>query len=369
VTTTTESKQRIRVAVLVIGGVAVGLAVAWVLILPLTNYVAAHDVGAITGAKRAAALPTAREAVRTQLLTLGAGVFAAGALIFTARNFTLARRQFGLSQSQLELSQQSMTVAEQGQRRTLELTEQGQVTDRYTNAIGQLGSKKPDVRTGGIYALERIARDSARDRTTIIAVLVTFIREHSRERPEPPDPLSPEVRNALLPNVVPQVPESYRPAADLQAALNVVGRADLTGERLGILLDESRLFGADFSAMNVAGGTFIRAKLAYAIFLHTKADFASFAHADLTYSFFLDAKLHGAWLVEAKLTGAEFWNETDLTDADLTGADLTGVEFTDAKLTGARWPSEATVPEGWELDTNSGRLKAAATGSGPAEAN
>src|SRR6516164_8690295 len=37
------------------------------------------------------------------------------------------------------------------------------MTDRYTRAIEQLGSKELDVRIGGIYALERIARDSARD--------------------------------------------------------------------------------------------------------------------------------------------------------------------------------------------------------------
>ena len=35
------------------------------------------------------------------------------------------------------------------------------MTDRYTKAIKQLGSKKLDVRIGGIYALERVARDSA----------------------------------------------------------------------------------------------------------------------------------------------------------------------------------------------------------------
>jgi len=39
-----------------------------------------------------------------------------------------------------------------------ELTEQGQITDRYTKAVEQLGSDKLDVRIGGIYALERIAR-------------------------------------------------------------------------------------------------------------------------------------------------------------------------------------------------------------------
>ena len=52
-----------------------------------------------------------------------------------------------------------------------ELTEQGQVTDRYTKAIEQLGSDKLDVRIGGIYALERVARDSARDHPTVMEVL------------------------------------------------------------------------------------------------------------------------------------------------------------------------------------------------------
>ena len=32
------------------------------------------------------------------------------------------------------------------------LTEQGQVTDRFTRAVDQLGSDKQDVRLGGIYA-------------------------------------------------------------------------------------------------------------------------------------------------------------------------------------------------------------------------
>ena len=45
-------------------------------------------------------------------------------------------------------------------RRTYRLTQEGQITDRYTKAIEQLGSDKPDVRLGGIYALERIAKDS-----------------------------------------------------------------------------------------------------------------------------------------------------------------------------------------------------------------
>ena len=56
------------------------------------------------------------------------------------------------------------------------------MTDRYTKAIEQLGSDKLDVRIGGIYALERVARDSARDHPTVMEVLTAFIREHSREQ-------------------------------------------------------------------------------------------------------------------------------------------------------------------------------------------
>jgi hypothetical protein len=51
------------------------------------------------------------------------------------------------------------------------------VTDPYTKAIEQLGSGKLDVRIGAIYALERVARDSARDHQTVIEVLTAFIRE------------------------------------------------------------------------------------------------------------------------------------------------------------------------------------------------
>ena len=61
------------------------------------------------------------------------------------------------------------------------------MTDRYTKAIEQLGSDKLDVRIGGIFALERIARDSARDHPTVMEVLAAFIREHSHEQWPPPD--------------------------------------------------------------------------------------------------------------------------------------------------------------------------------------
>jgi len=93
----------------------------------------------------------ARDAARGRLLTLGAGLFAAGALVFTVRNFTLSR--------------------------------EGQVADRYTKAITQLGDETLNVRIGGIYALERVARDSAKDHPTVMEVLAAFIRARAAPLP------------------------------------------------------------------------------------------------------------------------------------------------------------------------------------------
>ena len=47
----------------------------------------------------------------------------------------------------------------------LQATRAGQLAELYTRAIDQLGSTTVDITIGGIYALERIARDSRRTTT------------------------------------------------------------------------------------------------------------------------------------------------------------------------------------------------------------
>jgi hypothetical protein len=120
--------------------------------------------------------------------------------------------------------------------RQLRVTREGQLTDRYTKAVDQLGSQHLDVRLGGIYALERIARDSPYDRTTIEEVLTTYVRGHA---PWPPQPLgaaqdagtqqpSPAVARLVMPDGRPaavtelgrqrdeKVADRPEPAADVQ---------------------------------------------------------------------------------------------------------------------------------------------------------
>ncbi|MGH3885240.1 MAG: hypothetical protein ACRDSZ_01515 [Pseudonocardiaceae bacterium] len=93
--------------------------------------------------------------------------------------------------------------------RTYRLTQQGQITDRYTKAIEQLSAEKLDVRVGGIYALERIAVDSKRDHATIVEVLSAFVRAHANPAREEGSEES---------------ESTPRPAVDIQAAVTVLGR-------------------------------------------------------------------------------------------------------------------------------------------------
>ena len=304
--------------------VVLALAIVWALFVPLADWLAHHDVGSVKGALHETAVDNARG----RLLTLGAGLFAAGALVFTARNFTVSRR-------------------------TLEVTEQGQVTERYTKAIEQLGSDKLDVRIGGIYALERVARDSARDHPTVMEVLTAFIRVHSHEPWPPPDhPASQEQERSTRP--------------DVQAAVTVVGRRDPK---------QRDIWPIDFTGADLSGATLFAADLTGANLTGANLTEADLTRTDLTEADLTRTDLSGANLTGANLTGA------NLTDANLTDANLTGssavvrvgrdrygevarvVEVrSDADLTGARWPEDTPVPEGWKLDTDSGRLERAPSG-------
>jgi predicted polyphosphate/ATP-dependent NAD kinase len=63
--------------------------------------------------------------------------------------------------------------------KNLKVSEDKQVTERFSKSIEHLGSDKIDVRLGGIYALEQIAIDSAKYHWTIVEILSAFVRERS----------------------------------------------------------------------------------------------------------------------------------------------------------------------------------------------
>jgi hypothetical protein len=56
---------------------------------------------------------------------------------------------------------------------------EGQITERFTRAIEQFGNEKMEIRLGGIYALERVAKESKKDYWPIVKILTAFIKENS----------------------------------------------------------------------------------------------------------------------------------------------------------------------------------------------
>jgi hypothetical protein len=79
--------------------------------------------------------------------------------------------------------------------RQVQVIQEGQITDRFTRAVDQLGSDTVDVREGGIYTLERIAKDSITDRGTVVETLTALVRNRSPW--PPPDPTSKPVSSPI----------------------------------------------------------------------------------------------------------------------------------------------------------------------------
>jgi hypothetical protein len=96
--------------------------------------------------------------------------------------------------------------------RTFRLNREGQITERYTRAVEQIGSTNLRVRMGGIYALERIARESATDHGPIFEVLCALARTSVRRPEDKPEAALPDVQAVL--RVIARRRSSQDPAAD-----------------------------------------------------------------------------------------------------------------------------------------------------------
>jgi hypothetical protein len=125
--------------------------------------------------------------------------------------------------------------------RQLHVAREGQITERFTRAIDQLGSDRLDVRLGGIYGLARIAKDSAPDRATIIEILSAFVRERT---PWPP-PEQADGRSPALPadTSLDELPSMEARRADVQAAVTVLVQG--LGIVRACLVGDGRVSGPD----------------------------------------------------------------------------------------------------------------------------
>jgi hypothetical protein len=217
--------------------------------------------------------------------------------------------------------------------RNISITREGQITDRFTKAIAQLGDGNLDVRLGGIYALERIAHESAKDHGPIMEVLTAFLREHAHRQPLLVEPPSKSESNAA--RVGPDAPPGL--PADFQAIATVLGRRPEERRRdegRALVLRDVDLCGADLVGAHLERVELRYAHLEKAILRYTHLEGAYLRDAHLEGANLRDAHMEKAILRDAHLEGADLRGAL-LKQANLIGAHLEGANLRDAHLEGA----------------------------------
>jgi Pentapeptide repeats (8 copies) len=275
-------------------------------------------------------------------------------------------RQVRIGREQLEQARQQGQRSDDRLREQIAVAQEGQITERFTRAVDQLGQPGPDrldVRLGGIYALERIAHDSPTHRLAVVEILTAFIRGHA-----PWPPRLPGQYCADAP--IDEVPSLQTRAPDVQAALTVIGRRPTQKDDPRLDLNETDLRRAELNDANLTKSEFAGANLTKAWLSRADLTESQFIKANLTEAWLAMANLTEAWLVDANMTKA-WLTGADLTEAWLTRADLTEAHLIEANLTRARLDganltqtqlgkalttNETTWPDGWD------RMRRAAAG-------
>lgn len=317
-----------RVTVSVISMVlAAGLLI--ILVGPAAHWLASYDKGS---------QPTAEQidAARGRLFQVSTAVLALGALWYTARNHAISQENNRLSLDQYRLA------------------ERGQITERFAQAIEQLGSPNMDVRLGTIYILERIASDSVDDHPAVMEILCSFVCRKTSEAGEKTggnaEPIQP-------------------PDLDIQAALTVIARRDSTRDHAPIGLKGAKIPGAQLQG----------AHLQHADLRFTDLREAHLHGADLRGAFFAKANLSGTYLHGADVSHADlrwammehvwangtdfrcaiFWGadlrQADLHKADLRDADLSSKEVSVVTPPGSQYSMshlQGPYPAGWEVSSH-----------------
>lgn len=207
------------------------------------------------------------------MFTVWAGIVGAAVLLYNARN---THRTLDNSTEALKHTQSS-----------LDLARQGQLTERFVNAVNQLGHDKEEVRSAALYSLRLLADDAPTHRVQCLLVIVSFIRSRTRKG---------------------KVKTDFQ--GDVQTAIDVLGS---WGEASS---EDRRLRKHDLSELSFS-------RYSFRLGFFPDCDFTSstFHHCD-----FVQSELSGASFVDANCTACDF-SFADLDHTDFSDANLSSSEF------------------------------------------
>ena len=291
-------KTGIVVSILALGVIVLILAI-WLLPPLIVDWDSGDTVPA--AAERLGAVTASRQA----LLLAAGGLLAIVTLTFTWRRDVIARE-------------------------AADLDRDANFTERYTEAIKQLGDGVSAIQLGGVYALERIAKDSVRDRQTILDVLEAFIREQSPFT-RPTGELPTELQAAIV--VLGRITRLSPPERPLYLGFSSLYSGDLRGADFrGATLHQSILTGGQLQGIDLRQAKMHAAKMQGVYLAGANLEGASLyaavlSSADLRRVNFRSARLEKADLRAAQLEGADL-SDADMTDALVTADSLVGVLVT-----------------------------------------
>ena len=236
--------------------------------------------------------------------------------------------------------------------RSLQVNREGQITERFTRAIDQLGVDKLEVRIGGIYALEKIAEDSDDVyHWSIIRILTAYVRTNAPWPTKKGPESSPDSHHEDYLKAGEERSHQHK-QLDIQAILYIIRdlrdrkHHDDNGEVDFIRLTDTDLRNADLRdihlervrlrSSNLQGANLKRARLCRARLRNV-----NFEGANLKETVLYDADLEQAILRGADLHRADL-RKADLEDADLS--DAKGV--TQEQLDSCKTLKGATMPDG-----------------------
>ncbi|MFS8098200.1 pentapeptide repeat-containing protein [Lentzea alba] len=211
--------------------------------------------------------------------------------------------------------------------RQVQVNRDGQITDRFSRAVEHLANKNRDVRIGGLYVLERIAKDSPQDRRFVQVTMGNFLRNKS-----PWAVGSPKGPEHPTPTVDGNLQWLRLRAPDVQAAVTILSRLPMARDAPPLLLSYADLRSVQLEDARLTGAVIRRSNLARARLRGTRMDGCDLEATDLRKASLRNASLRNSSLRNVYLEGA------DLRGADLQGADLRGAHA-DAETI---WPPELT---------------------------
>jgi hypothetical protein len=203
----------------------------------------------------------------------------------------------------------------------LSTSKEGQITERFTRAIEQLGtvdqSGNPaiEIRLGGIYALERISKESGKDYWSIIEILTAYVRKNSCTDKDKRKKVGHKGQ--------------YEASIDIQTILTVIGKYEhsYNSELINSIdLHNTCLRGVKLRDGHLEGANLIDANLNYTFLRGSHLEGAYLIDATLICSILFEAHLEDTHLEGAHLGSA------DLEEAYLNGAYFDGVSFANTKL-------------------------------------